>query len=103
MENIREREVVPGFNGRFIHSAHMTVAYWRIKAGATIPVHNHIHEMIVNVIEGQLELTINGETKALDARMVGIIPSNVPHTAKGGTDCFVNDVFSPVREDYKLK
>lgn len=103
LEDIQEREIVPGFNGRFIHSAHMTVAYWRIKAGATIPVHQHIHEMIVNVIEGKLELTIDGETKVLSAGMAGVIPSNVPHTAKGITDCFVIDVFSPVREDYKAK
>ena len=103
MEDIQEREIVPGFKGRFIHSANMSVAYWTIKAGNTIPVHQHVHEMIVNVIEGQLELTIDGQTKVLHAGMAGIIPSNVPHTAKGVTDCFVIDVFSPVREDYKAK
>jgi quercetin dioxygenase-like cupin family protein len=103
ISDVEEREVVAGFRGRFIHSANMTVAYWKIKAGATIPIHNHVHEMIVNVIEGQLELTIAGETKVLHAGMAGIIPSNVPHTAKGITDCFVIDVFSPVREDYKGK
>src|SRR5262245_3692355 len=103
ISEVQEREIVPGFKGRFIHSEHMTVAYWRIKAGATIPLHNHVHEMIVNVIEGELELTIAGETKKMSAGMAAIIPSNVPHTAKGITDCFVIDMFSPVREDYKSK
>ena len=101
LSDVEEKEIVAGFRGRFIHSANITVAYWKIKAGATIPIHHHVHEMIVNVIEGQLELTIDGETKVLHAGMARVIPSNVPHTAKGITDCFVIDVFSPVREDYK--
>jgi quercetin dioxygenase-like cupin family protein len=101
--DIQEREIVPGFNGRFIHSANMTVAYWRIKAGAVIPLHNHVHEMIVNTIEGELELTVGGEVKILTPGMVAVIPSNVQHTAKAITDCFIIDVFSPVREDYKNK
>jgi quercetin dioxygenase-like cupin family protein len=103
IEEVQEREIVPGFKGRFFHSANMTVAYWRIKAGSTIPLHNHVHEMIVNVIEGELELTIASETKVMGAGMAAVIPSNVPHTAKGVTDCFVIDIFSPVREEYKFK
>jgi quercetin dioxygenase-like cupin family protein len=102
VNDIRPKELVPGFNGRFIHGDGISVAYWDIKAGHSIPVHHHVHEMIVNVIRGKLELTIGDETKVLEAGMAGIIPSNVPHTAKAVTDCFVIDVFHPVREDYKL-
>src|SRR5688572_25206507 len=100
ISDIKAKEIVPGFNGRFIHSANMTVAYWDIKSGSTIPVHQHVHEMIVNVISGKLELTIDKETKVLEAGTAAIIPSNVPHTAKGLTDCQVIDVFYPVRSDY---
>jgi quercetin dioxygenase-like cupin family protein len=79
----------------------MTVAYWDIKAGATIPPHQHVHEMIVKVIEGKLQLTIGEETKILEPGSAAIIPSNVLHTAKGITACKVIDVFYPVRSDYK--
>lgn len=103
ISEVPEREIVPGFKGRFIHSVNITVAYWKIKAGSTIPLHNHVHEMIVNVIDGELELTIASETKVLSSGMAAVIPSNVPHTAKGLTDCFVIDVFSPAREDYKAE
>jgi quercetin dioxygenase-like cupin family protein len=82
ISEVPEREIVPGFKGRFVHSANMTVAYWKIKAGSTIPLHNHVHEMIVNVIDGELELTIASETKVLSSGMAAVIPSNVPHTAK---------------------
>ena len=32
LENIQEREIVPGYRARFLHSDHMTVAY-----GMSIP------------------------------------------------------------------
>lgn len=102
LSSIPSKEIVPGFNGRFIHSDHITIAYWDVKAGASIPVHHHIHEMIVNVIEGELELTIGSETQILTPGKAGIIPGNVPHTAKALTNCKVIDVFHPVREDYKV-
>ena len=101
ISDIKPREIAPGFNGRFIHSANTTIAYWDIKEGATIPPHQHIHEMVVNVITGKLELTIGTETKVLESGNAAVIPSNVPHTAKGITDCRVIDVFYPIRDDYK--
>jgi quercetin dioxygenase-like cupin family protein len=103
ISDLKEVEIVPGFKGRFLHSANATVAYWQIEKGGVIPVHTHVHEMIVNVMEGTLELTIDKETRTLTSGMAAIIPSNVPHTAKAITDCFVLDVFHPVREDYKAK
>ena len=102
ISEIALREIVPGFRGRFIHSQNITVAYWDIQAGHSIPVHNHVHEMIVNVIRGRLELTIDKETRILEPGMAAIIPSQVPHTAKGITDCIVIDVFHPVRDDYRV-
>jgi quercetin dioxygenase-like cupin family protein len=78
----------------------MTVAYWEVKEGSTIPVHHHVHEMTVNVLSGKLKLTIGEEWKVLGPGEVGIIPSNVPHTATALTDCTLIDVFHPVRTDY---
>lgn len=98
--DIKPKEIAPGFFGRFIHTANTTIAYWEIKKGSTIPVHHHIHEMTVNVIEGKLQLTIGEETQVLEPGMVGVIPSNVPHTATAVTDCKIIDVFYPVRTDY---
>ena len=100
IQEIKPKEIVPGFKGRFIHSENITIAYWEIEQGASIPVHHHVHEMIVNVIEGKLRLTIANDTKVLEGGMAAVIPSNVPHTATGVTDCRVIDVFFPVRADY---
>lgn len=98
---VPSREVFPGFHGRFIHSATMTFAYWDITAGGVVPQHHHVHEQVVNMFEGQLELTVDGVRHVLSAGQVLIIPSNAVHFGKALTHCKVLDVFSPVREDYR--
>lgn len=101
IQDLRQREVVPGFFGRFIHTEKISVAHLDAYKGFELPLHHHVHEMIVNVVSGQLELTIGDETRILLPGMAGVIPSNVPHKAKALTDCKIIDVFYPVREDYK--
>lgn len=95
------REVFPGFHGRFVHSATMTFAYWDIAAGGLVPQHHHIHEQVVNMLEGELELTVDGQKHILTSGQVLIIPTNAVHSGRALTACKVLDVFSPVREDYR--
>ena len=101
LDSVTEKEVVKGFRGKFIHSENMTHAYWTIDKGASLPEHAHMHEQVVNILEGKFELTVDGEKKLIEPGDIVIIPSNVPHTGKAVTDCRILDVFSPVREDMK--
>jgi len=64
-------------------------------------LHQHIHEQITYIIEGQLDMVIDGQPCLLTAGMYHVIPSNTPHSAIARTNCKVIDAFSPVREDYK--
>ena len=97
---IESREIVSGFHGRFVHSEHMTVAYWDIEAGKSLPDHSHEHEQIVNMIEGEFELVVDGNPLRLKPGDVVVLHSNVKHSGKAITDCRIIDVFQPVREDY---
>lgn len=101
LKDIEEREIVPGYRARFIHSDHMTLAYWDVDPGAALPEHSHPHEQIANVIEGKFELTVAGKSKILEPGQVAVIPSNVPHSGKALTPCSLLDVFYPCRDDYK--
>ncbi len=101
LSEIREREPVPGFRVRFIHSDSMTVAYWEIEPGASMPEHSHSHEQIVNLIEGELELMVGGEVRTLVPGLVAIVPPDVVHSGRAVTMCRLIDVFHPVREDYR--
>lgn len=101
LKDFEEKEPVPGYKVRFVHSDNMTFAYWNIDAGAALPDHSHPHEQVANVIEGKFEFTLDGETKVIGPGDVVTIPGNVPHSGKAVTDCRIIDAFYPVREDYK--
>jgi quercetin dioxygenase-like cupin family protein len=101
LEDMPQVEPAPGFRVRFVHGATMTLAYWDIARGASLPQHAHIHEQVVSMIEGEFELTVAGEARTLSAGTVVVIPSNVPHAGRALTDCRIIDAFHPVREDYR--
>jgi quercetin dioxygenase-like cupin family protein len=101
LERQPPREIMPGFHGRLVHSDNMTFVHWNIDAGASLPEHAHMHEQVVNVISGEFELTVDGETQVLKPKQVVCIPSNASHSGRALTDCYIIDVFYPIREDYR--
>lgn len=101
--NAPPTEVMPGFRGKFLHGDNMTTVFWEIDEGSVLPEHSHVHEQIATVLKGKFELVIDGQAKVLEPGMTAIIPSNAVHSGKAITDCEINDVFSPVRDDYKFE
>ena len=101
LKDIVEREIVPGYRAKFVHSENMTLAYWDVDSGAELPEHSHPHQQIANVLEGKFELTVDGESRVLEPGQVAVIPSGVPHSGKAVTSCRLLDVFHPVRDDYR--
>ncbi|MEZ4840387.1 MAG: cupin domain-containing protein [Flavobacteriaceae bacterium] len=99
--SIEPKEIIKGFKGRFVHAEKFTIAFWEIEEGAILHEHAHIHEQTTQVIEGELEMTINGKTFVLQPGNIVVIPSNIKHSGKALTFCKVTDVFSPIREDYQ--
>jgi len=102
LSEITETEIIPGYFVKLIHSDRMTIANFRIVAGAPAPLHTHHQEQICNVLDGKFELTVDGTKHQMQAGSVVVIPSNVPHSGVAITDCRVMDVFSPTREDYRF-
>ncbi|MBO3699580.1 cupin domain-containing protein [Roseivirga sp. E12] len=101
LENVKSKELLPGFSVKFVHTEKMTLAYWDIKAGSVLPEHSHHHEQVAaQVMSGEFELTLEGESKVMKAGDIAVIPSNAVHSGRAITDCQLLDVFSPVREDY---
>lgn len=102
LHDIKGKEIVPGYYGRFVHGDKITLAFVDIKKGSSMPEHQHPHEQVTHILEGELEMVIGGEKMLLTAGTVHVIPGNTPHSALALTNCRVLDAFSPVREDYKL-
>ncbi|HVS64045.1 MAG TPA: cupin domain-containing protein [Thermoanaerobaculia bacterium] len=98
IESLDEHEPMKGCHGRFVHSATMTHAYWRIEQGAVVPEHRHPQEQVVNVLEGELELVLDGVAHRLRPGDVLVVPADVAHSARAIAESRVLDVFSPPRD-----
>ena len=101
LNEMEARELVAGFKGRFVHSQNMTFAFWEIEAGSSLPAHAHPHEQVVNILDGQMKFTLDGETQVLKTGDVVVVPPDLEHSGETVTACRVLDVFHPVREDYR--
>lgn len=101
LDRLPVREIFPGLRARLIHSDHVSHSWVSVDEGASFPEHQHPHEQIVSVIEGELELVVEGTTHRLTPGQVFVIPPHTPHSGRGLTACRVLDAFAPVREDYK--
>ena len=101
LNEMTAHEIMPGFRGKFIHTDAMTFAYWTIEKSAVLPEHKHPHVQVVNVLEGELEITVGGARHLLRPGDVLSIPGDTLHSGRALTPVRVLDVFNPVREDYR--
>ncbi|MEM9885838.1 MAG: cupin domain-containing protein [Bacteroidota bacterium] len=101
ISQIPEKEIIKGFHGKMLHLEGFTIAYWRIEKGSILPEHSHVHEQLSQVMTGEFEMTVSGETQVCKLGKVVTIPSHAVHSGRALTDCTIIDVFQPVREDYR--
>lgn len=101
LQDIPEREFIPGFCGRAVHTENVTVMHWEIESGAELPEHSHKHEQVSNLIDGEFMMTIGGQNHLMTPGEVAVIPSGAVHSGRAITRCRFLDIFHPVREDYK--
>jgi quercetin dioxygenase-like cupin family protein len=99
--DIPVKEIAPGYFSKFIHTVNNTINFIDVTVDSVVGNHQHVHEQLSFVLEGQFELTIDGNVQILDKGMYAVIPSNIWHSGRAITDCKLIDIFSPVREDYR--
>ena len=101
MHEMGYKEIIPGTKLKFLNSAHMTFAHWNFQPKVLLPEHSHLHEQVTTIVKGQFDITIYKETKKLNSGDVIIIPPHAPHSGFSQSDCYIIDVFYPIREDYR--
>ena len=90
-------ERLPGWRGRFFNSEHMTVAHYDFDRGSSIHEHFHPQEEIYHVLDGELELTIEGDSHIAHVGLAVVVPANARHSVRAITDGRVLIVDSPRR------
>jgi quercetin dioxygenase-like cupin family protein len=78
----------------------MTFAHYDFARGASIHEHFHPQEEVYEVIEGELEVTIDGVTQIARRGIVAIVPSHSPHSVRALTDGRAIIVDHPVRREF---
>jgi len=94
-------EIFPGVHIYTASGSAMMLSLVEFDPGAVVPEHQHPHEQVGVLLEGELHFTIGGQERTLGPGEMWRIPGGVPHRAAAG-DAPVRalDVFHPVREDY---
>lgn len=85
---------------KYISSERMTIARIELKKGSVVPEHQHEHEQLSWVLEGELQIELNGSTVRVRGGEILVIPPNIPHKATAIEDTVDMDIFSPVRTDW---
>jgi quercetin dioxygenase-like cupin family protein len=99
-QGLKVIERLPGWRGRFFHTATMTFAHYEFTAGSTIDEHLHPEEEVYELIAGELEMTVDGVTQIVKPGTVAIVPSNARHSVRALTDGRVIIVDHPARPEF---
>jgi len=98
IKGLKVIERLPGWFGRYFRSANMTFAHYDFKRGSSIHEHFHAQEEVYEVVEGELEVTIEGAAEIARPGVVAIVPSNARHSVKALSDGRAIIVDYPLRE-----
>lgn len=99
--SLRVIERLPGWHGRYFHSSSMTFAHYDFARGSSIHEHSHPQEEVYEVVQGELEITIDGVAQIARAGLVAIVPSGVRHSVKALTDGRAIIVDYPRRDEFE--
>lgn len=93
-------ERLPGWRGRYFHTATMTFAHYEFDRGATIHEHFHSEEEVYEVLKGELEIVIDGVSHAARPGRVAVVPANARHFVRALTDGRMIVVDHPARPEF---
>jgi len=100
-DSMKTAEPLPGWHGRFWRSENMSFAHYTIDAGSSIHEHHHPNEEVWVVVEGELEVTVAGETQKAGPGCVAVVPSDALHSVRALTSGRAFVANHPVRHELR--
>lgn len=92
-------ELAPGITTRPLVGRNLLGSFVRFDPNSLAPIHAHEEEQLLVVLEGTLEIEMEGERLLVRPGDVAIIPAWVPHAVRSLSEpAYQLDVFSPPRQ-----
>ncbi|MEE9612174.1 MAG: cupin domain-containing protein [Desulfatiglandales bacterium] len=106
MKVYRWKEMVPEkvmgqVSRRLIHGEKITLGYFELPKGSSVPSHSHENEQLANCLRGTILFEIDGQKIELTEGEVLHIPPGAEHAVDVIEDALVLDIFSPPRDDWR--
>jgi len=102
VSELASKQLVEGLNCRAVYLDKLMMTFFDFAPRAVVPQHKHPHQQITFILEGEMEFTLDGETRVLRKGEGVTIPPNVEHDARVlDTPTMALDAWHPPREDYK--
>lgn len=100
-------EPFPGIRRESFTTERATVTRYTFEPGAAFPLHRHPQEQITLVLEGEIEMTVRDERRALRAGDWSVVGPDVEHgIAAGSGGARVAAFVSPARarvDEYEIR
>ncbi|MFZ0303933.1 MAG: cupin domain-containing protein [Terracidiphilus sp.] len=100
IDDLSEIQRLPGWFGRYFHTERMTVAHYRFLRDASIHEHFHPQEEVYEVLEGELEITIDGVVNLACPGVAVIVPPGAKHSVRALTGGRLFVVDCPRRPEF---
>ena len=94
----------PGSETAIVPTDKLTLSFLRLSPGLEAKPHSHPEEQVCVVLEGEMDVALDGKLYRVHAGEVAVIPGGVPHSGVTLSEgCRVLDIFSPARKDFEEK
>lgn len=103
-EEIPVETMAPGLRRQVMgYDTNIMLVRVYFEKGVVASQHQHPHQQASYVEQGRFEVTIDGETRTLEAGDAFVVPSNAMHGVTALSEGILVDTFSPLREDFLSK
>jgi quercetin dioxygenase-like cupin family protein len=91
----------PGVQLQSIGGEQVLLCHVRYEPGFGVPLHSHEHtEQVMVVLEGEMTLTVAGETRTLRPGDTAVVNRGVEHAVGSETGCTFYEALAPVPLDH---
>lgn len=100
LKDLQDIPLINGITMKAVYGEKSSIAVVDLPPLSHVDLHHHQREQIGMVLEGEVEYTIEGETKTCSKGSVFVVPPNAHHsvvvTSRKGAKMI--DIFTPMRD-----